>query len=471
MLTFGEQMTLYPDYVMRMIVGADAVYAPTRDKWVMSHGGRTFLLDADDYKAVCSLRNRVWREFVTESGFTSPYSTEDLIEIRSYATECIAESREELKVLFVSDESIGALRRCEVPARAMNMCGRGEILAECVKELDVRTAMHYDIIVVRETTVTGFVTIRKLQEAGKVIIYDVDEYLFDLPLSHPKHGIFTQLDSELHYELLRTADCIGVRSEALAKELLCEGNKLLLPDMVDTCKITPVSAYRELGKLFRVICISEEWEQEAVDMLDQVVRDAIIAIPHIRFTFVGCIPESVRDGNRVSDEYSGYVTWWTLPEVDKRYTLVGALTADVALVPRLPYDYHKFGFTVPVLELLSRGLPVLCGPCVPDERLKSQPRFGVIESPDMWVELLLFHYNNRNEPWYGQHTMGQIAQIRGEYDAPVVGMKWKEALLRLGANDPYDYNDADLDLAKTKAEYEAPIVKWMKATWRRVFGE
>jgi hypothetical protein len=446
MLTIGEQLAVYPDFVIRLVCGSNTLCAPTRGKWAVIYGGRSYLLSNDDYDAVVRLTGRVQAEFVTDNGLSAPYSTEDVLNIRAYAARCVAETLREpegvTKILFVTDDSLASLRRFGVPAKALGLVGRitsgsykPVVVADCVDTLDLLTAMQYDVVMVRETTPSDYVTLLRLQSAGKIVIYDIDEYLFDIPLSHPRHALFSQLDKELHYELTASADYVSVRSASQREKLHTSGDRtVVLPDMIDTSMLTPVSPLRAFTR-FNIVCVADDTEQENVNLLlDTVVPGTIAEIPNAHFTFVGCAPAGVCDSTVVRPEYASRVSWWGLPPVKNYYRMLSALDADVALIPSICNEWNSWRSQVPVLEFLSRGVWVLATQVMANKGMgDGLPQFVPIKEPGDWVKYLKVVYEQfiADRRKSARHVADAIAGVRAQYDATVVAKMWQTELTEI----------------------------------------
>ena len=435
-MNYGERLATFPDFVMRIFAGTGVVHVKPKRTWVIIHGGSAFTIKDDDYDALLSIVERVLCEYVEDRGLHSPFSIEDLLGIRAYAARCVAdEERGALKILFIVDDSLASIRRFAIPARALTANrtpgGGKRIVADCSCTLDPLVAMQYDMIIVRETTPSDYVTLMRIKKAGKVVMYDVDEYLFDLPRYHPKRITFTPLDKEIHYQLIEDASAVSVRSVEVSNHLKVN-NPIILPDMVDTSLIVPVSPAQK-SATFEVLCVTDETEQEDVDILDHVFVDILQDIPDSHITVIGKLPYGLQDSNGLLfDELKSRITWEPFPQYSEQYyDHLSRLSADVVLVPAATYTYNRWKSPVRIMEFLAKGVRVVYGfVSLPSDIKSTFPSIHEVNSPEGWittVESIRAIRDTDRQSWI-QGSLSMSAYTRAVLDAAVVAEMWRERL-------------------------------------------
>jgi glycosyltransferase involved in cell wall biosynthesis len=446
---------VYPDFVVMRLCGAKEVPTMVKRLWTLVHGGQQYKLADDDFRVVQDLTDKAQREFMVDNGLSAPFSIADVLKIRAYVERCVAESSQVdmTKILFIADDSLASIRRCTVPSRAINHIFRDTIVADCSTLLDMSHALSYDIIIVRETTAKDYVTLRRLQDAGKVIVWDFDEDLFNLPSAHPRAATFTPLDKELHSDLLDMVDFIAVRRAEIGEGLPGRDRAIILPDMVEMDWILPSPAERNPDR-FDIVCFTDETRQEDVDILDDVITECIQELPNAHVTFVGCVPVGITEMKaKLSEEEArdltaalvneppgpirvlsdtvfipGRVHHIPFPPVKDYYRLLSHMPMDLALAPRTTNQYNAWGSEGDILEMLAKGVPVLASKVGGDGDLFNTGLVEPMRNPEDWKTRIRAHYESTQDP---SLQGDRLAETRARYDMSAVGAQWGAALQQL----------------------------------------
>jgi glycosyltransferase involved in cell wall biosynthesis len=423
---------VYPDFVVMWICGAKEVPTMVKRLWTFIFGGQQYEIADDDFKAVADIVAKVQREFLKDNGLSIPYSTSDILKIRAYTERCVVESRCGVeypllgmtKVLFLTDESLASIRRCTIPSRALNHIFRDSIVADCSTLLDMSHALSYDIIIVRGIMAKDYVTLRRLQDAGKVIVWDIDEYLFDIPSNHPKAATFTPLDRELHSDLFQMADFVAVRHVEMGQELQKPDQAIVLPDMVEMDWILPSSTTRTPGR-FDIVCFADETRQEDVDILDDVITECIQELPTAHVTFVGCVPAGIRELLGTTELKIDRIPF---PSPKDHFRILSHMPMDLALVPRTTHLYNAWGSEGDIMEMLAKGVPVLASKVGGDGDLFNTGLVEWMRDPEDWKTRIQAHYESTQDP---SLQGDRLAETRARYDMSAVGAQWGAALQQL----------------------------------------
>lgn len=423
MFNLSDKVRYYPDFIVRRLCGVSEVQVRVKRLWSWVSGGEEFHLRDADYAAIATLTDRVQVEFVESNGLSQPFSVGDVLKIRAFAERCVVESSLAgiTKVLFITDGSLASVRRCTTPARVMSQQCRNWVIADCTDTLDLHSALSYDIIVVREIDAQGLITLLRLQEAGKTIIFDMDEDLFNIPSHHPKARTFTPMDKEIHEALLTMADYASARRSDIAVELGYGAKPVVLPDMVDMDRILP-SPPNSSPDRFDVVCFADETQQEDVEVLGAVVDECVVQLPSVHFTFVGVAPdqEVQHEGAPIS---LGRVHYISSPTPEDYYSVLSHIPMDLALVPRLTNPYNIKGTRAPILEMLAKGVPVLASKMDDGPLFTSDHFASPVKCVEDWLKGIKYFYaRGRTAEWQAKW----LSELRAVYGTANMGKLWGE---------------------------------------------
>ncbi len=432
MLSWGDGVRMYPDFIVRKICGGKVVRTVVQRIWSFVFGGTQYDLQDGDYAIVERIAERVTQEFIHGHGLSAPFSIDEILKIRAYAEKCVMEEAPDkaVRVLFIVDDSLAALRRHIIPAEAVTHVARGKVIVDCATVLDFQFALSYDIIMVRQISPQDYITLSRLQYVGKIVVFDIDEPLFDIPSHHPKALTFTPLNVELHRSLLLTADFIAVRRMELLKELgLPTGTDhpqaAVLEDMVEVGRILPSPPTCSPAR-FDIVCFADEGQQGDIDLIDEAVWECLQKMPTAHVTFVGCVPTQIQarleplDRGATAIAPISQVHTLPFPAPSDYYTLLSHIPMDIALVPRLTNDYNARGSDVPIMELLAKGVPVLAS-MVGGSTLFDSSLVLPMRSIEDWADAMLSAYNSRQDPTV---NTARLAEVYARFDVAGRARDW-----------------------------------------------
>lgn len=117
----------------------------------------------------------------------------------------------------------------------------------------------------RFPTAKFFPVVQRLKDAGKVIVWETDDLLTDIPASNPARHSITDADLERYEACLDLADWIIVTTPQLAKEMN-RSNVLIGPNLID---LSAYPAFKEQDKedVVRILWAGGGSHEEDLDMI------------------------------------------------------------------------------------------------------------------------------------------------------------------------------------------------------------
>lgn len=412
-----------PYYAIRILLGAYIAHNPNdRSDYVsMLIDGEEFILHIDNFNTCQEIAKACYFDFLKGNGFNdnitnklkaNPNLLIDCVKWMSKRMHAAFDvPKEKARIFFISGD-FGACSafRSEYPHAYLNheQCEIHEnFFIQRSSILSLGALNFFDAVLVHRCPSTPMMKIlRAFKRAGKVIIYETDDDMYNVPKYNINSDIIKPEDLERISETVKMADVILVTNEYLGSTLKYPEKTLVAPNLLQVDRYKPITKTLKLNNKFvGVLPRRKDNEVEFIhqktgtkrkldidimnpDEYDPVrimwmgsnthdgdlehVVDAIKILGKkygmaIRFVFFGYAPlefltgiterGNITQGFRVKDEYCGFVDLICGVDYTKYFNVFNGIHADIAMCPLDTHDFNLSKSNIKPLEFGARGIP------------------------------------------------------------------------------------------------------------------
>ena len=251
-ITMAEMAPLPPedaveelsDIAVRILCGAEVFEGQNFNlKMIrLSIGGMEQIIHQDDLLIAKWAADKAFREFIRPGHLelmvkSLPYMLECRKWIRSIILDHYSGQDSKTRVLFLRGDNTGCgYWRVKLPGEFLKNNDDSNMLVH-VSDLQIEydKLVQYDVIVVQRVfDFDQYLVLSALKSAGKKIIYEIDDDVFNVEDHNPAAVIFNRFDTKLCIkQCLDLADAVIVTTERLAAALGVEDKAIIYPNSLD----------------------------------------------------------------------------------------------------------------------------------------------------------------------------------------------------------------------------------------------
>jgi glycosyltransferase involved in cell wall biosynthesis len=295
-----------------------------------------------------------------------------------------------VRVLFYSNISkASAFYRCLMPSYAL---GQG---SKCMSHVTTgaftRGALEYDVVVFQIDHSPGARQFaRTLKDAGKKIVYELDDAFDCLEPWHPCYASFGTPERLASIrEMMQLADAVQTSTQWLADRYRKDCNRIeVVPNMIE------LSSWQTAPKLRKDVGFKIVWAGSQSHSGD--LREVVPALteftksnPDSKVVFFG---QEMRDTGIPQDQIEN-IPWCELEE----YTFkLAEIDADVSIAPLadIPFNYGKSNLRI--LQMWATGYPVIASDVGPYGETITHGKDGLLcKTTEDWIGALEQLYAKR----------------------------------------------------------------------------
>jgi glycosyltransferase involved in cell wall biosynthesis len=301
------------------------------------------------------------------------------------------EGLREKSVMMLKDKASSGWWRMILPVRKMYESGwRFDCTAAAV---DFDTLMEYDTIFVQRLhDWDSFYVLERLKRAGKRIVYDIDDDLFNITPDNPAYGLISRDDQVAAAKCIKLADAVTVTTEELRKRIagVAEGvYPIVIPNALDVHDRWLPTAQTGSPDGFRRIFWSGG-ASHAVDWEEcfQAVKTVMAAREDVRLVILGFLPPCI-DRERSLAPFKGRIEFMGFSNPETYYEIIHHIRADVALAPIRHTAFNTCKSPIKFLENSLIGIPTVASNWKPySEVIRDGESGRLVKGHDEWVEAI-----------------------------------------------------------------------------------
>lgn len=231
---------------LRIASGAKLIQRPDNNVEIYFNG-RPQLISRNEANLALDLLNEVDTKYIKSYGYSQPYSAEALIDLYERLEGILIDRMNSVghKVAFIKADSTGCgWWRCDEPTRMINQLYGDKIYIESSNVVHYESLLPFDIIIVQRgmfgnDTPAVLAIIERLRQAGKIIVYEVDDDLSGLLLDNNCYYAQNPVEKAAVSWLLKTCDAITTTTEYLKGKLGYPDKTYVIPNSIDISKFKP----------------------------------------------------------------------------------------------------------------------------------------------------------------------------------------------------------------------------------------
>ncbi|HZE89760.1 MAG TPA: glycosyltransferase family 4 protein, partial [Verrucomicrobiae bacterium] len=283
-----------------------------------------------------------------------------------------------LKVLFIASDTEGCgYARCRLPA--LGLSGLDGFEAKATSRLAWDDLIHHDVLVWSRQHRRELVRYRKFARGmGKLLVFDIDDHLHDLPSWSPASRAYPKGGPELRglEEWMRSCDALTVSTEPLARAYgRVNRSVTVLPNSID------LAAWRPVPSVHRGVRVG--WVGSPTHRKDlEVVRPALLKLrrrfPDLTIVMMGYDGEFRKAG--IPLEYHPFVS------IDEYPSKLASLGLDVAVAPLSPHRFNTYKSNIKFLEYSALAVPCVASPVEPYLMIRDGETGFLAGSEAEWID-------------------------------------------------------------------------------------
>ena len=443
-LSAAELAEATPYYVLRLLAGARVM-----DKWTgedireIASGQDVYLLRESAYQAIQRVADEV-ATLIKVTGIYQPWNIENINQIHKQAAwvarSAMRVPSHKLRVVFaVPDETNGCTFYRELqPQSWLERLGDQTPIHTDISnywKLGMAIADDFDAVVMSRPSNNMAKLARDFMACGKIVIYETDDLLTDMPDFNPARMWINPND--WYTALIQRSQGRVVSTEQLGEALAVTGNTYVVHNGIDP-NIWPmrVPAQPESGKPVRILWAGGSTHSGDLRILVDPIRRLIKRYgAKMMFMFVGYLPDEFQDRQNSQCvapawqrhvQYAPPCTIWQWP------SYLAKAGCHVALAPLVKHPFNDSKSELKVLEAWALGLPIVCSKVAPYMRAVTDGVDGYLvgDSIEEWearLETLILSPQKRM-----QIGMAGLASLKSKrYLMPDLVLDMEKALLKI----------------------------------------
>ena len=435
-----------PYCVLKILNGAETIlnYQNKDDVVMIEFDDDQEVIHKEDFLNVKLVADNIYNSWVADKHLESSFQTlNNSMKIHDLATEQIRDIYNEKyknkkKMIFIKGDDTGCgYWRMVLPARQLD---EGKFFLDVsTVEVIYEYLLEYDIIFIqRLSDWNSFYVLQKLKRAGKKIIYDIDDNLFDLPEFHPAKLKFGNDARESAASIMSLCDIIITTTDVLKKTLIqyvgsnIENNVVVIPNAINIGDYEKRDIYPVRGgdesKPFRIMWGgSSTHEYDILMVLGALDRFLLNhKDDNVRLMIMGYLPMCIREKYK-EKHWLGKIEFIEFKDIETYFNMIGKVNADVGIAPLVDCVFNYNKSNIKWQEYTIGDVPVFASNVPPYSNTISDGVDGLLlNTEDEWYDALERKFNNRDGDCWQEMVDNARKKIEERYDISNVVTQWLE---------------------------------------------
>ena len=405
-----------PSYVLRILAGANVLTAPGGDDDVvmLTYDNDRYFLDRAAYDIAAAAADIMKRQILPDRGIAPPYTPNHCIFILHAAKKEVQMQMQctpdRVRVLpLIADKGACGFYRCLQPASALNVLPSTPLKIMPSNIFMQSIGEKVDMVITQRALLSTALldAYRRLQKQGRILIYETDDLLTDVPDWSSAKAAHGPDEIALQNRCLDIADAVFVSTPELKEALGYPDKTWVLPNAIDPNAWGPLKQYE--GKGAHILWAGSNTHYGDLRMVVPALMNLLDKYRRkLHITFMGYIPpEFLRERHtkegisirEVRPPYGNNITFLKGTSMEEYPALVGRIGATIAIAPILDILFNKCKSEIKILEMVAGlGLPIVASNVAPYARAIRHNQTGLLaNNPGEWQEYLSRLIESRNE--------------------------------------------------------------------------
>lgn len=433
-----------PYCVLKILNGARILmnYGGKKDVVNIEFDDKQEFIHIEDYMNAKTVADNIYNIWIVQKKIESSYHTlSHTIDIHELAMKQIKNIYDlrfnnKKKIICIKGDDAGCgYWRMVLPARQMDE--KKIFMDVSTIEVIYEYLLEYDTIFIqRVSDWNSYYVLQKLKDAGKKILYDIDDNLFDLPSYHPAKRKFNNDALESARAIMLLSDKITVTTEVLRQTLIKwvggdVGDKLfVIPNAIDLDNYSNREIYPIRGnddnRPFRILwsgsATHEQDFQAVLGALDKFLynhRD-----DNVRLMIMGYLPICIRQ-KHAELHWSERVEYIEFKDIETYFKMLSGVHADVGIAPLIDCEFNRNKSNIKWQEYTIADVPTFASNVPPYSDTIDHNRDGLLLSnKSEWLSAFENKFNDRtNDCW--KNLVGNARdKIRKQYNIASIERDW-----------------------------------------------
>ena len=402
------------------------------------------LLHIEDYLNVKVVADNIYNTWIISKKIESSYQTlNHTMTIHELAVQQIKNIYDlrfngKKKIIFIKGDDTGCgYWRMVLPARQLNE--RDFFIDVSTVEVVYEYLMEYDTIFVqRISDWNSFYVLQKLKEAGKKIIYDIDDNLFDLPSYHPAKNKFGNDAIESAKAVMLLSDRIVTTTEILRRTLIewvgddIENNIFVIPNAIDFENYTSRDIYpirgNEVDKPFRILwsgsATHEQDFSEVIDALDEFLYNH--QEDNVRLMIMGYLPICIRK-KYAEKHWNKKIEYVEFRNIETYFKMISNVHSDIGIAPLVNCEFNRNKSNIKWQEYTIADIPTFASDMPPySNTIKNKHDGLLLNSKSDWLSAFESKFQDREGTFWSDMVFNARNKIQREYNIYRAIDKWTD---------------------------------------------
>jgi glycosyltransferase involved in cell wall biosynthesis len=368
LLTPNARLKEIPLAVARLILGAEVInpWRGHKDIFVIDGITGSKMFHSDDFSIIQSIAKRVTKEL----GLGLVVSHHKVLEIVDRAQDIVNSLQDDRNgkkgVVMLKDNGGCGYWRMILPAKFMDESGVYVDVSGAAMNLNALLEYH-TIYVQRLHDWESYSLLVRLKNAGKRIIYDLDDDIFNIPKSNPAFEAFGCGEQTAAIECMKLADVVTTTTMVLQERLTVHLNgivPMIIPNSIDTGGWVPTPFTGSLDGIKRIFwqgssTHNEDWN-ECFDAVERIMKSR----KDVHLTLLGFIPTCLREHMNES-HFQGKIEYLGPMNPEAYFRLIRDVHADVGLAPLKQDFFNMAKSNIKWIENSMIGMPTVASDVYP----------------------------------------------------------------------------------------------------------
>jgi len=361
------------DVAVRVLIGAEVSEGHHFNPKLMrlTLGGMEQVIHKEDFNIAKWAADTVFREHIKAKNLnlmvqSIPY----ILKMRSIIHDVLAryygDQDNKVRVVFLRGDNMGCgFWRIKLPGEYLRDQENDISVQITDVAIDYDQLVKYDVIIVQRVfDYEQYYILSTLKAAGKKIVYEVDDDIFNVAPHNPCANIYNRYDAQLCMRhCLVLADKVIVTTERLAKALGVEDKMILYPNSLDWDKLFYVNKKSEERKKHRIFWSGSNTHDEDFKVCMPALLRIFKEREDVELFIIGTVPPIV---HQLLGNYSDRILHNPGMHTEAFFQYLRfSLNADIGIVPLEDVTFNHSKSICKGLEYTLARIPIVASGCPP----------------------------------------------------------------------------------------------------------